>query len=150
MSEDRDVIPTVLVTGGLGLIGHHVVSQLEEQGYDVVVTDTKTNYNGLIPNDELNYLIGERSKKIRTQEIYNVDICDSGRMEAIFNKYRPETIVHLASFPRQKVVNANPQSGSRTMSEGLLNLLELSAKYSSKRFVYISSSMVYGSFEDDV
>jgi len=40
--------------------------------------------------------------------------------------------------------------GSRVMSEGLLNLLELSNKYDVRKFVYISSSMVYGDFTDDV
>jgi nucleoside-diphosphate-sugar epimerase len=59
-------------------------------------------------------------------------------------------IIHLASFPRQKVVNANPQLGSRVMSEGLLNLLELATKHNVKKFVYISSSMVYGDFKDQV
>jgi nucleoside-diphosphate-sugar epimerase len=54
----------------------------------------------------------------------------------------------MASFPRQKVVNANPQMGSRSMSEGLLNLLEASAQNQVQKFVYVSSSMVYGDFED--
>jgi UDP-glucose 4-epimerase len=56
----------------------------------------------------------------------------------------------MASFPRQKVVNANPAWGSRVMSEGLLNLLEASNKYEVRKFIYISSSMVYGDFTDDV
>jgi UDP-glucose 4-epimerase len=47
-------------------------------------------------------------------------------------------------------VNANPALGSRTMSEGLLNLLEHSNKYEVRKFIYISSSMVYGDFTDDV
>jgi nucleoside-diphosphate-sugar epimerase len=64
--------------------------------------------------------------------------------------YHPEMVIHLASFPRQKVVNVNPQIGSRTMSEGLLSLLENSVKHRVKKFVYISSSMVYGDFEDQV
>jgi nucleoside-diphosphate-sugar epimerase len=63
-------------------------------------------------------------------------------------KHRPDIVIHLASFPRQKVVNANPTQGSRTMSEGLLNLLEASAKNNVKKFVYVSSSMVYGNFRD--
>jgi UDP-glucose 4-epimerase len=46
------------------------------------------------------------------------------------------------------VVNANPQWGSRSMSEGLLNLLEASSQHQVQKFVYISSSMVYGNFED--
>jgi UDP-glucose 4-epimerase len=56
----------------------------------------------------------------------------------------------MASFPRQKVVNANPAWGSRVMSEGLLNLLESSSKHEVRKFIYISSSMVYGDFTDDV
>jgi nucleoside-diphosphate-sugar epimerase len=40
--------------------------------------------------------------------------------------------------------------GSRVMSEGLLNLLEASVKYEVRKFIYISSSMVYGDFTDDV
>jgi UDP-glucose 4-epimerase len=56
----------------------------------------------------------------------------------------------MASFPRQKVVNSNPAMGSRVMSEGLLNLLEASTKYEVRKFIYISSSMVYGDFTDDV
>ena len=59
-------------------------------------------------------------------------------------------MIHLASFPRQKVVNVDPQQGSRAMSEGLLNLLENSVRRGVKRFVYVSSSMVYGDFEDQV
>jgi nucleoside-diphosphate-sugar epimerase len=54
----------------------------------------------------------------------------------------------MASFPRQKVVNANPQCGSRVMSEGLLNLLEASSQGQVNKFVYVSSSMVYGDFID--
>jgi nucleoside-diphosphate-sugar epimerase len=66
----------------------------------------------------------------------------------VFEQFLPDVIVHLASFPRQKVVNANPQLGSRVMSEGLLNLLELATKHKVQKFVYISSSMVYGDFKD--
>ena len=139
----------ILVTGGQGLIGHNVVSKLEAQGHSVVIADTQTNY-GIIPQLELAYLLSERSKKIKSSEVYLIDICDPVGMNRLFSKYKFDTVIHLASFPRQKVVNANPALGSRTMSEGLLNLLELSVKYNVKRFVYTSSSMVYGDFKDFV
>jgi nucleoside-diphosphate-sugar epimerase len=139
----------ILVTGGLGLIGHNVVARLEALGHTVIITDIRTNY-GLIPQEELDYLIAERLKKIQTTEIYRIDIVDTDGIDFLLRKFNPDTIIHLASFPRQKVVNANPVLGSRTMSEGLLNLLELSVKYNVKRFVYTSSSMVYGDFTDFV
>ena len=138
----------ILVTGGLGLIGHNVVARLEQQGHDVVIFDTRTTY-GIIPQDELDYLMEERLKKIKTYFIFRTDISGDNAFR-IIQSHRPDVVMHLASFPRQKVVNNNPQLGSRTMSEGLLNLLEASVQAKVKRFMYISSSMVYGDFTDDV
>jgi len=140
---------TILVTGGLGFIGHNVVSRLETQGHRVIITDIQTNYD-LVPQAELDYLIAERRKKISTDRIFRIDIADQAGIDWLVAKHQPDTIIHTASFPRQKVVNANPQLGSRAMSEGLLNLLEASKKHHVGKFLYISSSMVYGDFEDDV
>ena len=139
----------ILVTGGLGLIGHNVVQRLEAQGHDVVVTDTRTNY-GIIPQTEIDYLISERLKKISSNNIYHIDITDADNFDWLVNKHQPEVVIHMASFPRQKVVNANPAWGSRVMSEGLINVCESAKKHRISRVVYISSSMVYGDFDDQV
>jgi nucleoside-diphosphate-sugar epimerase len=141
----------ILVTGGLGLIGNNVVRRLLDQGHEVAVTDIRTNY-GLVPQDELDYLMTERMRKIPEMEMrtHRIDIADQDGIEWMMREYGPDTVIHLASFPRQKVVNANPQLGSRAMSEGLLNLLEASKRHDVCKFVYISSSMVYGDFTDDV
>ena len=140
----------ILVTGGLGLIGHNVVKRLQDLGHVVSIMDTRTNY-GIIPQDEINHLMNERQQKIGDISfVYNKDISNSEELDRIFSIEEPEIVIHLASFPRQKVVNANPALGSRTMSEGLLNLLEASNKYEVRKFIYMSSSMVYGDFKDDV
>ena len=133
------------------MIGHNVVRRLLDQGHEVSITDTKTNY-GLVPQDELDYLMDERKAKISETELlsHSTDIADKEGIDWMMRHYRPDTVIHLASFPRQKVVNVTPQLGSRAMSEGLLNLLESSVKNSVCRFLYISSSMVYGDFTDDV
>jgi nucleoside-diphosphate-sugar epimerase len=139
----------ILVTGGLGLIGHHVVSRLESLGHDVVITDTRTTY-GIIPQDEIDYLMTERLKKIKTEQIYRIDISNNDNIDWLIEKHQPTIIIHMASFPRQKVVNANPAMGARTMMEGLMNLCESAKKHKVSKFLYISSSMVYGDFTDDV
>jgi nucleoside-diphosphate-sugar epimerase len=140
----------ILVTGGLGLIGHNVASRLQSQGHEVMVTDICTNY-GIIPQSEIDYLIAERRKRLDpATRIYDIDIADQVGMDNLMRSHKFDTVIHMASFPRQKVVNVDPMRGSRTMSEGLLNLLELSARHDIDRFAYISSSMVYGDFADQV
>jgi nucleoside-diphosphate-sugar epimerase len=139
----------ILVTGGHGLIGHNVVQRLQARGENVSVMDTHTTY-GIIPQTEVDYLIGERLKKLEPHVYYNDDIADSAAVEYVVGKEQPSVVVHCASFPRQKVVNANPATGADVMMRGLINLLESAKKHGVERFVYISSSMVYGDFEDQV
>jgi nucleoside-diphosphate-sugar epimerase len=133
----------------MGLIGHNVVERLEAKEHEVVIVDIMTNY-GIIPQDELEYLLDERRKKIKTQHIYRTDISDAEAFDRVVANHKPEVIIHMASFPRQKVVNANPAWGARVMMEGLINVCESAKKHRVERVVYISSSMVYGDFEDQV
>jgi nucleoside-diphosphate-sugar epimerase len=138
-----------LITGGLGLIGHNVTAKLEAKEHEVVITDTQTNY-GIVPQDELDYLMCERRKKIITDRIYRIDITDRDGIDWLVREHKPNVVIHMASFPRQKVVNADPTWGAEVMMEGLINVLESAKAHRVERVVYISSSMVYGDFEDQV
>jgi nucleoside-diphosphate-sugar epimerase len=138
----------ILVTGGIGFIGHNVVAQLEDLAHDILIVDNMTDY-GVIPNTVLHRLIDERTSCI-SSVCHPYNITDGERLENVFRTFNPEIVIHLASFPRQKVVNTNPTIGAQSMIEGLLNLCELSSKYEVKRFVYVSSSMVYGDFKDGI
>ena len=139
-----------LVTGGAGFIGHNVVRQLEQAGHECWVLDCVTDY-GFVPQDELAYLYRERVKRIQAH-IYHVDLRNASGVANWFAHYSQgaDAVIHLASFPRQKVVSANPVWGAEVMGTGLVNLLELTKQYNIPKFVYISSSMVYGDFNDDV
>lgn len=136
------------ITGSAGFIGHNVVRILEQQGVECFGVDNKTNYN-FVPQDELNYLIKERFKRIRATPLVG-DIRDGEDIKSRIGTFSCDTIIHLASFPRQKVVGQNPVVASEVMCTGLINLLEAAVTHRVKRFVYISSSMVYGDFESDV
>lgn len=135
-----------LVTGGLGFIGHNVVRLLEDLGHECIVVDTFTTY-GFIPASEITYLTSLRQKRIKS-EVYKVDIRDKTLIESLVLNNEVDVIIHLASFPRQKVVDQDPLLASDVMCNGLVNLLEIARRHCSK-FVYVSSSMVYGDFYND-
>jgi nucleoside-diphosphate-sugar epimerase len=137
----------ILITGGAGFIGHNVVKILENMGHECTVIDTYTNYN-FIPISEIEYLARARLRKFKTTGVHNIDIRDN--LDHIFSMFAPDVVIHMASFPRQKVVGENPVLASDVMATGLINLLESSVRWKVEKFVYISSSMVYGDFDTDV
>ena len=139
-----------IVTGGGGFIGHNVVRNLEALGHECFILDSATDY-GFIDKTEIDYLIKERKKRIRAG-IHYLDLRDHEKIENFFRTFslKCDAVIHLASFPRQKAVGKNPLWASDVMSTGLVNLLELTRAYHIPKFVYISSSMVYGDFTDGV
>ncbi len=137
----------VLVTGGMGFIGHNVVARLENLGHKVSIIDNFNTY-GIIPKEQLNLLMIERRQQISSL-CYDYNIVWS-EIKNIFRIEKPDVVIHLAGYPRQKVVNSNPLHASYSMMGGLLNLCELSKEYNLKRFVYVSSSMVYGDFNNNI
>lgn len=137
----------IVVTGGLGFIGHNVSAKLQELGHNVIIIDNKTNYG--VYKEDYQLLFEERLTKINKQ-IYTFDICNYYALEKLFNTIDINLVIHLASFPRQKIVSKRPDWAVKTMSQGVINLLEICKKFSVQKFVYISSSMVYGNFIDDI
>lgn len=137
----------ILITGGAGFIGHNVTRILERQGHECVVVDNFTDY-GFVPRKEMKYLSDHRLQKFQS-EVIHTDIQHTGHIFRIFEERSFDTVIHLASFPRQKVVQQDPVLASKVMSTGLVNLLEAAKNTNVQKFVYISSSMVYGDFVED-
>ena len=140
----------ILLTGGLGFIGHTIVRKLEDTEHTPIIVDNKSDYDGAIDRVELEALMKERQSLFKTDvTTYFEDIVNAEALDKIIEIQKPDTIIHLAAFPRAKVVIQNPQLGCDVILKGLLNLLESCKKHNVKRFVFISSSMIYGDFDQD-
>lgn len=107
---------TILVTGGGGFIGSHLVERLQEEGYQVVVVDVKEG----------------------------IDIRDYEKMQQIFSKYKPKKVVHLASEVGVRPSIERPEDYISTNILGTQTVLELVRDFKVKQFLFASSSSVYG------
>lgn len=135
-----------LITGGLGFIGHIVVKQLQKQKHDVQVIDALTTY-GYYDKNELEELYNQRLKKISSNtQIYKEDICVP-EIDQVIENFRPDVVIHLADFPNAELVKKNPVEASRTMCNGLANILDCCARHSIPKVVYASSGLEYGTTE---
>lgn len=119
----------VLVTGGAGFIGSHVTEELLKHKFQVVVVDNcVTGFLRNVP-DEV--------------KLYQIDLNDS-KVELVFEKERPDYVIHLAAQASVIVSMNNPYLDFFTNTAGTVNILHLSKKYQVKKFLFASTAAVYG------
>lgn len=119
---------TALVTGGAGFIGSYLVDKLVSLGTKTIIIDNlstgfKSNIN---------------SKSIFFEESITNDI------KYIFKEYKPDTVFHLAAKPSVPYSTYYPTATDFINVNGTVNVLEASLAYDVKRFIFSSSSSVYG------
>ncbi len=127
----------VLVTGGAGYIGSHTVVLLHEAGYDVVVVDNLSNSK----TESLN-----RVEKItgKSTKLYVTDLVDAVATDEIFDKERPDAVIHFAGLKAVGESVAIPLSYYENNLISTFNILDSMKKYGCKKIVFSSSATVYG------
>jgi nucleoside-diphosphate-sugar epimerase len=137
----------ILVTGGKGFIGSKIVEMLSND-HKVTVVDNHDTY-GIMTKQELNNLYTWRTRNWNAKNVTMIqgDILDRLVCLKAFS-HNPDVVIHLATYPRAKIVDNDPIVGIPKVINTTTNLLWHSAKFNVKKFVYISSSMVYGDFAD--
>lgn len=135
----------VLVTGGKGFIGSKIVETLCKD-HEVTVIDNRDNY-GIMSDEALKKLYKWRERNWSKVIDIDGDILDRLDCMKAF-KHRPDMVIHLATYPRAKIVEDDPVVGVPKVINGTVNLLWHSHHFGVKKFVYVSSSMVYGNFTD--
>jgi nucleoside-diphosphate-sugar epimerase len=134
----------ILVTGGEGFIGSWIVEKLSRMGHKVTTLDNSDTY-GVIEREELDRLCQwrQRNWKRVTKISGNVIM----PLDRVWLK-KQDIVIHLASYPRAKIVNDHPEMGVENIVVGTTGMLQDCVEYGVKRFVYVSSSMIYGNFAD--
>ena len=137
-----------LVTGGLGFIGSKIIEKLSNDGHSVICVDNKDTYD-ILTEGQLDKLITWRKRNWDNKKVSVIigDILDRDVCLRAF-KSRPDIVIHLATYPRAKIVDENPILGIPKVIGTTTNLLWHASNFETKKFVYISSSMVYGDFVD--
>ncbi|HEY7531348.1 MAG TPA: NAD-dependent epimerase/dehydratase family protein [Nitrospiraceae bacterium] len=123
----------VLVTGGAGFIGSHIVDRLLLEGHEVVAVD--------------NLSTGKRRNLNRACRFYKVDI-QSWRMERIFRNERPSIVMHLAAQMDVRRSVEDPMFDAQVNVLGMLNVLQQSVKHGVRKIIFSSSGgAIYGEQE---
>jgi len=138
-SPDSKVSP-FLVTGSAGFIGYHVSLRLLAQGFGVIGLDNFNDYYSPA-------LKRDRDRELRQSPNFlsvELDLADFPGLAALFAEHRPQKICHLAAQAGVRYSLVNPFAYQKANLEGFLNLLELAKRHEVERFVYASSSSVYG------
>lgn len=127
----------ILVTGGAGYIGSHTCVELLNNDYEVVVVDNL--YNSC--EEALN-----RVEKItgKTLTFYEGDLLDRDLMEDIFDRERPEAVIHFAGYKAVGESVAKPIEYYHNNITGTLILCDVMRRYNCKKIVFSSSATVYG------
>lgn len=127
---------SLLVTGCAGFIGSNFVR---------VVTDTFPDAK-IIGIDNLS--TGHRDAIDPRIVFYEGCICDSQKLEEIFKKHKPEYVVHFAALPRISFSVQHPVQTTDVNIGGTVKLLEKSRDHGVRRFIFSSSSSIYGSAKE--
>lgn len=125
---------TILVTGGTGFIGSHLVRELVERGEKTII---------FVRNPDIRIL---KSFGVNKDEITVTrgDVANMANLFAVVKKNKVNGIIHLASLLSVKTA-ANPTLGFDINIRGVFNVLEVARIMDVERVIYISSSSVYGS-----
>ena len=134
----------ILVTGAYGFIGSKIVEKLCAMGHEVTAMDNSETY-GIITPEDLKKLYAYRQRNWKEVTHCKGDVSNSLDVLRAF-KPRPDYVIHLASYPRAKLVNADPMIGVQNIIGGTVNILWHAEKMPVKKVVFVSSSMIYGDY----
>jgi UDP-glucose 4-epimerase len=123
----------ILVTGGAGFIGSHIVDQCIAAGHEVAIVDNLWEEGG------------GKTQNINPQAtFYRADVTDDVALARIFDEVRPEIVSHQAAQHSVAISTKNPQLDACVNVLGLLNVLTNCTRTGTRKIVFASSGATYG------
>ncbi len=124
----------VVVTGGAGFIGHHIVAKLVGRGHEVAVIDnlSRPSPGGLAILKQLNV------------DLLKVDITDYAAMLEALNRLRPDAVVHSAALIDVAESVEKPHTYMHVNAEGTAAVTRAAISAGVEKVIYLSSAAVYG------
>jgi UDP-glucose 4-epimerase len=123
----------VLVTGGAGFIGSHIVDQCVAAGHEVAIVDNLWEEGG-----------GKTQNLNAQATFYRADVTDEATLSRIFDEVRPEIVSHQAAQHSVAISTKNPRLDARVNVLGLLNVLTNCTRTGTRKIVFASSGATYG------
>jgi UDP-glucuronate 4-epimerase len=136
-------VTDILVTGGAGFIGSHLVERLAARGDRIAIYDNFDSYYDRATK-EANVGAALMMGNVRLVE---GDILDKKKLFSTFDRARPDKVVHLAARPGVRPSFEAPQLYLDINTSGTLNVLQACHDFGVARMIYASSSSVYGAVQ---
>jgi len=123
----------ILVTGGAGFIGSHIVDQYITADHEVAVVDNLWEEGG-----------GKEENLNPEARFFRADITDEATLQSIFDEVRPEVVSHHAAQHSVAISTKNPRLDARVNVLGLLNVLTNCTRVGTRKIIFASSGATYG------
>jgi UDP-glucose 4-epimerase len=123
----------IVVTGGAGFIGSHIVDAFVAEKHEVVVVDSLWQHGG-----------GRRENIPENVSFVHMDIRDDAGITRLFTEFKPEVVCHHAAQHSVAIGTRDPKLDASVNVSGMLNVLEAAVKAGSRKVLFASSAATYG------